>query len=140
MCAPNMLSIRKSATKEEKEAAAAFLAMYLSYETQARAAKDMSYNLSVRRDVLEEQVASMPTVSYLYLIGEVKIGDNMDIERDRATLEELIESARPRNGFPRELSDILWEELDQYFAGSITEDMLMEHLENRVGLYLGERK
>ena len=139
ICAPNMLSIRKSATKEEKEAAAAFLAMYLSYETQARAAKDMSYNLSVRRDVLEEQVASMPTVSYLYLIGEVKIGDNMDIERDRATLEELIESARPRNGFPRELSDILWEELDQYFAGSITEDMLMEHLENRGGLYLGER-
>ena len=102
--------------------------------------RSMSYNLSVRRDVLEEQVASMPTVSYLYLIGEVKIGDNMDIERDRATLEELIESARPRNGFPRELSDILWEELDQYFAGSITEDMLMEHLENRVGLYLGERK
>ena len=35
--------------------------------------------------------------------------------------------------------EILSEERDLYFAGDITEDMLIDHLENRVGLYLGER-
>lgn len=32
------------------------------------------------------------------------------------------------------------EELGQYFAGEITEEMVISHLENRVGLYLEERK
>ncbi len=140
MRAHGMLAIRRSAAKAEKEAAAAFLALYLSYEAQVRAAKDMNYNLSVRRDVLEEQIASMPpTISYLSDFGEVNMEGNMDIERDRETLLELIDSAEPSKAFSRELRDILFEELDQYFAGSITEDMLIDRLENRIGLYLGER-
>ena len=83
-----MLTIRRSATKEEKEAAAAFLAMYLSREAHVRAIKDAKwgYNLSVRRDVLEEQIAAMATTASLYFFGEVNIKDNMNIERDRATL------------------------------------------------------
>lgn len=34
--------------------------------------------------------------------------------------------------------DILYEELEYYFKGGITEDMLIDHLNNRVGLYLKE--
>lgn len=41
--------------------------------------------------------------------------------------------------FPEELGNIMREELEQYFAGTMTEDMLIDHLESRVGLYLGER-
>ncbi|HBA50691.1 MAG TPA: hypothetical protein DCZ91_23420 [Lachnospiraceae bacterium] len=134
-----MLSIRKSAAKEEKEAAAAFLALYLSREAHVRAIKDATwgYHLSVRRDVLDEQIASMPTITSLYFFGEVNMKDNMDIERDRATLLELIDGARPGSFF--EPRNILYEELDLYLAGDITEDMLIDHLENRLGLYLGER-
>ena len=80
-----------------------------------------------------------PTISYLSDFGEVNMEGNMDIERDRETLLELIDSAEPSKAFSRELRDILFEELDQYFAGSITEDMLIDRLENRIGLYLGER-
>jgi len=135
----DMLTMRKSATKEEKEAAAAFLALYLSREAHVQAIKDAKwgYHLSVRRDVLEEQIASMPTITSLNFFGEVNIKDNMNIEQDRATLLELIDGARPGSFF--EPGKILYEELDLYLAGSITEDMLIDHLENRIGLYLGER-
>ena len=141
-----MLTIRRSATKEEKEAAAAFLAMYLSREAHVRAIKDAKwgYHLSVRRDVLEEQIASMGTeISRLPNFdpdfGSVNMGGGMDIERDRETLLDLIGSAKPKKTLSWELSGIIREELDLYLAGSITEDMLIDHLENRIGLYLGER-
>ena len=43
------------------------------------------------------------------------------------------------NAFPKELSNILYEEMELYLSGSITKDMLIEHLENRIELYLGEK-
>ena len=144
MVPSGMLSIRRSASKEEKEAAAAFLALCLSYEGQILAAKDINFALSVRRDVLEAQIASMGTeISRLPNFdpdfGSVNMGGGMDIERDRETLLDLIGSAKPKKTLSWELSGIIREELDLYLAGSITEDMLIDHLENRIGLYLGER-
>ena len=134
----DILSIRTTATKEEKEAAAAFLALYLSYEGQIHGAKEGNFELSVRRDVLEEQIASMRSPISMPSFGEVSIG-SMDIERDRATLLDLIERAKPQKSFPGELNNIIYEELDLYLSGSITKDVMIEHLENRIGLYLGER-
>ena len=134
-----MLSIRRTATKEEKEAAAAFLALHLSYEGQIHAAKAHTFQLSVRRDVLEEQIASMESRTYMPGFGEISMGSKMDIERDRATLLDLIDRAKPVGAFPKELSNILYEEMELYLSGSITKDMLIEHLENRIELYLGEK-
>ncbi len=134
-----MLSIRRSATKEEKEAAAAFLALCLSYEGQVQAAKSIDFNLSVRRDVLEEQIASMKSRTNMPDFGEVNMGGNMNIELDRMTLLDLIEGAKPIKYFQKELREIIFGELDLYLAGDITKDMLIDHLENRVGLYLGEK-
>ena len=134
----DILSIRTTATKEEKEAAAAFLALYLSYEGQIHGAKEGNFELSVRRDVLEEQIASMRSPISMPSFGEVSIG-SMDIERDRATLLDLIERAKPQKSFPGELNNIIYEELDLYLSGSITKDAMIEHLENRIGLYRGER-
>ena len=37
-----------------------------------------------------------------------------------------------------ELMNIMWEELEQYFSGTITEEMAIDHLESRVELYLEE--
>ena len=136
-----MLAIRRSASKEEKEAAAAFLALCLSYEGQVHAAKEINFTLSVRRDVLEEQIASMGTeISYLSGFGSVSMAGRMDIERDRATLLDLIDRAKPQKNLPGELSGIIQEELGLYLSGSITKDMLIDHLENRVELYLGEMR
>ncbi len=138
MVPSGMLAIRRSASKEEKEAAAAFLAMFLSYEGQIRAAKDINFQLSVRRDVLEEQIASMDSRIHLSGFGEVSMVGNMNIELDRTTLLDMIDRAKPSKSFPWELSDIIYEERSQYLSGSITKDMLIDHLENRIELYLGE--
>jgi len=51
----------------------------------------------------------------------------------------MIDQARPSRSLPDKLWNIIFEELNLYFASEITEDMLIDHLESRVGLYLGER-
>lgn len=137
------LAIRRTATAEEKEVAVAFLSMLLSYEGQQLLAEDINFGMSVRRDMLEEQIAAMKEDTEVEM-GDFprlsfSLGDQVDVERDRATLLHLIETAEPRRQLPGELDDILYEELEQYFNGIITEDMLIGHLESRVGLYLNER-
>lgn len=137
------LAIRRSASEQEKVAACAFLQLCLSYEGQSQAAKDYTFNLSVRRDVLEEQISGMEPKTGIVIPGSnetILVGDDMDIEQDRKILLDLIDQARPYEYLPSELREILWEELEQYFAGTITEDMLIDNLENRIGLYLKERE
>lgn len=131
------LAIRRTATKEEKEIACAFLQLCLSYECQSKAPK----NLSVRKDVLEEEIAAMNerTMPFDSDLGQIELGDDLNIEKDRKTLYDLIDKAKPERSFPSELSSVLYEELELYFDGLITEDMLIQHLESRVGLYLDER-
>ena len=51
----------------------------------------------------------------------------------------MLEKARPARYFPLDFRNILFEELDQYFSGGITEDKLIDNLESCLGLYLGER-
>ena len=138
------LAIRRTATAEEKEVPVAFLSMLLSYEGQQLLAEDINFGMSVRRDMLEEQIAAMKEETEVEMGDFPRIsfslGDQVDVERDRATLLHLIETAEPRRQLPGELDDILDEELEQYFNGIITEDMLIDHLESRVGLYLNERR
>ena len=76
-----------------------------------------------------------------FVVGfdQITLGGDLNVELDRKTLLNLIDQAEPIKYLPRELLDILWEELDQYFSGGITEDMVINNLEGRVGLYLGER-
>ena len=81
----------------------------------------------------------MESRTYMPGFGEISMGSKMDIERDRATLLDLIDRAKPVGAFPKELSNILHEEMELYLSGSITKDMLIEHLENRIELYLGEK-
>ncbi len=136
------LAIRRTASQEEKGAACAFLKFCLSYEGQSKAAKDINYHLSVRKDLLEEQITSMDEELHFMLPGgeSVQLGDYMDVDRDRRTLMNLIGQARPYRYFPKELNDLFSEELEDYFDGIITEEMLIDHLESRIGLYLAERQ
>ena len=138
-CSP--LVVRRTVTEEEKEVAFAFIGWVLSYEGQVQAAKDLNYGLSVRKDVLEEQIAAMNESTEVFVpgFGQIMLGDSLDIELDRKTLLHMIEKARPLRYFPTDLRNIMNEELEQYFSGLITEDMVIDHLESRVGLYLEER-
>ena len=138
-CSP--LVVRRTVTEEEKEVAFAFIGWVLSYEGQVQAAKDLNYGLSVRKDVLEEQIAALNESTEVFVpgFGQIMLGDSLDIELDRKTLLHMIEKARPLRYFPTDLRNIMNEELEQYFFGLITEDMVIDHLESRVGLYLEER-
>ncbi len=136
-----LLAIRATASDEEKKIAGAFLQILLSREEQLEGAKDPNFWLSVRRDVLEEQIdqvneMSMPTV---YGFDQITLGEDYDREYDVWLLDKLLENARPERHFPKELNAILMEELEEYMAGAITEDVLIERLTRRVGLYLAER-
>ena len=135
------LAIRRTVTEEEKAVAVAFINVCLSYEGQSQAVKDLNFGLSVRRDVLEEQIAAMNADTEVFLPGfdPFTIGNDLNIELDRKTLLDIIEKARPVQYLPKELMDIRDEELGQYFSGTISEDKLIDNLESRVGLYLGER-
>ncbi|MDE5892809.1 MAG: hypothetical protein K2H45_07810, partial [Acetatifactor sp.] len=136
-----LLAVRATASDEEKKIAGAFLRILLSQEEQLEGAKDSNFWLSVRRDVLEEQIGqvnewSMPTV---YGFDQITLGEDYDREYDAWLLDKLLENARPERHFPKELNAILSEELEEYMAGVITEDVLIERLTKRVGLYLAER-
>lgn len=135
------LAVRSTATKEEKAVAYAFISYCLSYEGQTQAAKDVNFALSVRWDMLEEQITSMDknTMPFVADFAQITLGDDLNVELDRRTLLDLIAQAKPIRYFPLELQNILFEELGQYFSGNITEDMVIDNLEGRVGLYLGER-
>lgn len=136
-----LLAIRATASDEEKKIAGAFLQILLSREEQLEGAKTPNFWLSVRRDVLEEQISqvnemSMPTI---YGFDQITLGEDYDREYDAWLLDKLLENARPERHFPKELNAILMEELEEYMAGAITEDVLIDRLTKRVGLYLAER-
>lgn len=145
----NPLSIRKTASDEEKLAAYAFLDYCVSSEIQKGIISEYFTpypSMSVRKDLLEVQLEALKVSAEKHQHAVVSNGrsipilDYIDIEQDSKILYEMFENAKPRNELPRELLEILEGELGQYFAGTITEDMLIDHLENRVGLYLEERK
>lgn len=135
------LAVRATATDEEKKVAATFLRMLLSQENQLESSKDLNFRLSVRRDVLEEQINQVNEYTRAMAPGfsEIVLGDEYDREYDTRILYELLEKAQARKYFPSELNSILMEELDEYLAGTITEDVLIERLVKRVELYLAEQ-
>ena len=103
----------KISTKEEKEAACAFLSMFLSHDVLLEAAKDDNYHLSVRKDVLEEQINRVNENTNVYVSGfdQFRVGDLLNKELDAQKLYELLEAARPEKYFPKELRNILSEEI-----------------------------
>lgn len=141
----NPVTIRANATAAEKRIARTFLQILLSYDLQLEASSDTlntNFSMSVRKDVLEEQIDRMNEDTYTLVPGfpQIHLEDQVNKELDRATLYELLEKAEPQRNLPSELSKILLEELEEYFGGNLTEDMLIDHLANRVELYLLEQK
>lgn len=141
------ITIRANATAEEKWLARSFLQYLLSYDAQTEAVlagPGSNYHMSVRKDILQEQINRMGTEMYSYPsvngFPQYDMGDQVDIELDGAALYELLEKAEPKQYMQKELSSILNEELEAYLEGNLTEDILIEHLENRVELYLSEQK
>lgn len=143
--ANHQLAVRRTASDREKLAAYAFLDMCLSYEGQRKAEQNSRGALywSVREDILKEDLLDADEDARIILPGtgeEVVIRDQVDPELDGRTLQDLLDKSIPYKPLPRELSDVLWEELGRYFDGTVSQEKLIENLENRVGLYFDEKK
>lgn len=142
LSAVSPLTIRDTASVKEKAAALTFIRYLLSEEVQKEASKGKNFFLSVRKDVLSEQIRGMEggTVIQKYGYPEIKLKDKLDYETDEKMLYELLDQSAPQKYFPKELRDIIFGELGDYFSGAIAKDALVDHLKNRVGLYLNENR
>lgn len=136
------VAVRSSASKEEKRVAFTFLKEFLSYDIQkAVAVRDPNYGISVRKDLMEEQILRGKRA---VLEGEGNLSEEQmetlqaQLEEDVILFRKLMEEARPIQPLPVELEEIMWGEFTDYFEGNITKEMLIDHLKNRVQLYLNE--
>lgn len=139
----HVLAIRKTASDADKTIAAEFAKMLLSYEVQRKMTRSPNFHLSVRTDVLEEQIHSVKKGDWVTItsFGTEDLGfylEEPDNEENGRVLKEILENSEVFHD--EGYKGILAEEFYSYFMGEITEDMLIEHLNNRVGLYLKEQK
>lgn len=140
LSAVSPLTIRDTASVKEKAAALTFIRYLLSEEVQREASKDVSFSFSVRKDVLSDQIRGMEggTEIQKYGYSEIRLRDKLDYETDEKMLYEILDQSAPKKYFPKELRDIIYGELGEYFDGTISRDALMDHLKKRVGLLLDE--
>lgn len=136
----HVLAIRNTASDTDKAIAAEFAKMLLSYEVQQKMTRSPNFHLSVRTDILEEQIHSVKKGDWVTITSE-DLGfylEEPDNEENGRVLKEILENSEVfhEEGY----IGILVEEFSSYFKGEITEDMLIDHLNNRVGLYLEEQK
>ena len=133
------LCVRITATDEEREVAHAFLLEALSYEGQMLEIEtNYNFGISVRRDILEYQIKTNID-DYLDLARR----DGLDLprkplEEDAEIFRRLVNEMVPKRDLPFELKDILDQEFDEYWQGNVTRKQLLNHLQNRVRLYLSE--
>ena len=59
--------------------------------------------------------------------------------KDRKTLFDLIEKAKPDSSLPVEMQEVIVDELVSYFYEQMDEDKIISNLKGRVEIYLGER-
>lgn len=139
----HVLAIRKTASDADKAIAAEFAKMLLSYEVQHKMTRSYNFHLSVRTDVLEEQIHSVKkgdrvTISSVNAEDLAFYLEEPDNEENGRVLKEILENSEVFHD--EGYKGILAEEFYSYFMGEITEEMLIEHLNNRVGLYLKEQQ
>lgn len=138
----SVLAVRKSASDQEKEVAFEFLKMLLSYEMQQAMMQDVNFALSARKDLLEEQIYAVKKGKEIRIFGfeEKELSVEPDPEKNGNELKALLDKAIPYWNSERDYKNILQQEFDAFFAGEIGEEMLIDHLTNRVGLYLKENR
>ncbi len=140
---PFILAVPSNAPSKDKEIAMEFLKMLLSYDYQIKVKDDDSFNLSVRNDVLKEQIYSVTSETF-----EKDLRNDyrpLDCEPDNAlnekNLTELIEASTAYPYYRYEdYSNIMREEFGEYFEGKIDEETLMDRIEKRVGIYVKENR
>ena len=136
------LTIRKSASGEEKAIAFVFMNMLLSYEAQSDCIHNESRKFSVRKDVLQKQFQSVKADDHAFAFGfgDVKIGNKLNNALDEQVFSELLANARPRKYLSDGIGNIVREELEQYFAPGSNREMILQRLIERATLFFQEEE
>jgi len=136
-----VLAVRRNATDEEKRIAAEFLEMLFSYEVQSdTASRIVNCSFSVRQDVLDEQIekaAEKEGLVFSYC-GEQHTFGKIDTKELKRQMDEILNNSVPAPNRSSDFQVILSEELDGYFGGGNSFEMLVDHLEHRLKLYYEE--
>lgn len=134
--------IRSNADKEEKEIAKAFIKELLSYEANKSMSSRYDYRLSVRKDVLDEQISDIPDaiMDMLHAQGISIDEGEVDIENIRKKLKDIISTARSFQEKDFGYRQIIAEELDLYLSDAQTFEAMLDHVKSRVNIYLQEKE
>ena len=134
--------IRSNADKEEKELAKAFIKELLSYEANKSMSLKYDYGLSVRKDVLDEQIEDIPyAVMDMMYMHNIFIDESLvDIEKAGEVLKNIITTARSFQEKDFGYRQIISEELDLYLSDAQTFETMLDHVKSRVNIYLEEKK
>ncbi len=139
LVAKNPISLRRTASDEEKAIAYTFFKILLSHETAEEALHNIFSNkyFSVRKDMLE---ISMDSYARKTADGKLAGIDGLalDRKRDGALFDELLRNSIVQKNYPSGLQHIFDEELEAYLRGEIGGKILEDHLKSRVWLYLHE--
>lgn len=137
----HIVVIQKAADPRDKETAQEFARMLLSKETQTAMAKGDNFQLSVRTDVFKEQVMAVEENARACPAGFSGIYlEHPDNEANYRELLEILANSIPVYDGEDPYKSILEEEFLRFFSGEQSEEALMDHLENRVRLYLNENE
>lgn len=138
---PFILAVPSKAPSEDKEIAMEFLNMLLSYDYQMDVKDNSNFNLSVRTDVLKQQIYSVTADTF----SDRAENDYKPLpyEPDNAENEKnLFNLIGDSKAYPyyryEDYTAILREEFMEYFDGKIKEEMLLDRIKNRVSLYVKE--
>lgn len=130
------ITIRSTATDEEKQMAYSFFKILLSHDRVSKLIENnaIGTSFSVRKDILEEQITHYERI-YKY--------DNNpkpDRNKELALYQMLLENSTVEKSFPADLQSVFDEELDEYLEGIIPGELFESRLKSRVELYLDEIK
>lgn len=138
------IALRTNATAEEKTIAKEFIESLVSYETQRTMSRQYEYGLSIRKDVLDEQIAGMEDYLYEELMASGLNADTVikeiDTEKAAVELKNIINSAQVTSEKFWEYRRIISEELEAYLYDRQSMDEMLDHLKSRVNIYMEEKK
>ena len=118
--------------------------MLLSYDGQ-RAIMKRNYNfgISIRKDIFEEQIqwvneSALEQAKWEGADGQERLKEQL--EADAEVYRRIVNEASVIRPLPVEIEAILEEEYVEYSSGNLSKEQFMDHLQNRIGLYVKENR
>lgn len=137
------LFIRKNISEEKRKVVSEFLEFLFSYDEQKKVlVEGLNDSFSARDDVLNEQIDAVKSREgeTAGFGGVTFTFENIDTEAVRKEVYGIMENSYSGRDWNDSLYGIIDEELSSYFSGGCDMDALADHLNNRIKIYLEERK